>query len=519
MTSLNPTDMAPRAMVALFAGIGGMLPTLSRVGATFLNNPASPLPQYGICLGLLIFFVIGAVLAVAFGERSLRQALVIGISAPAIITSISTGVSEAGKAGDGTGRSPSGNEQLVDPETLAPIRSGAWHLPLVGRSYAQEPVPAPLAPAPRSSEAPFVPEQKITRQSLFGDRRFVLVIRMQNMESEGGSEAPPIQVQFFDEGGYSVGAILSAPTVSGHLVEATVPVSGRGFVVSFAQVTQVVRLPTDPFDQAQYAAQIKTKEGNDFLWALGFKRDVVEASELTVERLDVTGERPIAQIIRSTADQLVFGIDLSKFQEGPDWDRLIENQVRFAVMRATYGVKPDERVQQFWTSLQNAARRDQLAIGFYHFYRFGQAPEEQAEAFLAVTGDKTDTRMMPPTVVMAENSYDKPVANPADAEAYLKDLSSFVGLVEQALGQSVMIMLSQRMIDVVGLPAELASRPLWIKDFDNPVPRLPAGVTDYQLWQLGTAALPGIKGVVDLNLFNGDPTAFAAFVAAHSRRS
>ena len=79
----------------LIAGIGGLLPTLAKLATTYTVTPNSPPPGTGIYVGLALFFVIGCVLAYALSETNVRQALLLGISAPAIITNIVAGAPES----------------------------------------------------------------------------------------------------------------------------------------------------------------------------------------------------------------------------------------------------------------------------------------------------------------------------------------------------------------------------------------------------------------------------------------
>jgi GH25 family lysozyme M1 (1,4-beta-N-acetylmuramidase) len=58
------------------------------------------------------------------------------------------------------------------------------------------------------------------------------------------------------------------------------------------------------------------------------------------------------------------------------------------------------------------------------------------------------------------------------------------------------------------LPPELATRPLWISDFNGAPENLPQGC---RIWQFGTARIDGVDQVADLDVFNGTPRDFATF--------
>src|SRR5262245_28358002 len=84
-----------RCGVVCIAGFGGMTPTLCRLATSYATNPETPLPNNGLYLGLFLFFVIACILCIAFEERSFKQAFIIGVSAPGIITNVVSGISDA----------------------------------------------------------------------------------------------------------------------------------------------------------------------------------------------------------------------------------------------------------------------------------------------------------------------------------------------------------------------------------------------------------------------------------------
>lgn len=81
---------------ALLAGVGGLLPSVSRIAASLAVQPEQPLPHWHILIALALFFAMGFVLNFAMNkENDLTKAVIVGISAPALITNIVAGVSNA----------------------------------------------------------------------------------------------------------------------------------------------------------------------------------------------------------------------------------------------------------------------------------------------------------------------------------------------------------------------------------------------------------------------------------------
>jgi hypothetical protein len=93
-----------RQVLAIIGGgaIGGMLPTIARLAATYVAQPLTPLPEIGLYFGLALYAGIGSAVAFVmapFDRRQivlveLRQALIAGIAAPAILGNIIAGAAE-----------------------------------------------------------------------------------------------------------------------------------------------------------------------------------------------------------------------------------------------------------------------------------------------------------------------------------------------------------------------------------------------------------------------------------------
>ncbi len=126
--------MSGKVGAVVLAGFGGLLPTTAQLAASFAAQPDQPLPHWHILFAIALFFGIGAILNFAFNkEADLGKAIVIGISAPAIITNIINGASGGAKA-----------PQPVPPRVSElRIDGKSWLIP---SAFAQQsPQPAPSA--------------------------------------------------------------------------------------------------------------------------------------------------------------------------------------------------------------------------------------------------------------------------------------------------------------------------------------------------------------------------------------
>ena len=81
-----------RILIFLAAGIGGMAPGLFNLAKIMLSlSPNPTLPGFIYLVGLLIFFGLGGLVAVIFGETDFRKAFFLGISLPALLASAQSG--------------------------------------------------------------------------------------------------------------------------------------------------------------------------------------------------------------------------------------------------------------------------------------------------------------------------------------------------------------------------------------------------------------------------------------------
>jgi hypothetical protein len=82
-------------LALIMGGLGGTLPTLTRILSFYISNPSADLPVAGFYVGLLLFFIIGMTISFAMAEHNPKQALFVGMAAPTLITNASQGLDEA----------------------------------------------------------------------------------------------------------------------------------------------------------------------------------------------------------------------------------------------------------------------------------------------------------------------------------------------------------------------------------------------------------------------------------------
>ncbi len=198
----------------------------------------------------------------------------------------------------------------------------------------------------------------------------------------------------------------------------------------------------------------------------------------------------------------VVGVDISAHNGLPDFDSLSHAGVAFAYLKASEGnAFRDAAFVRNYAAARNAG----VTVGAYHFFRFDCDGRRQAANLLeAVNGCTLD---LPLAIDVEEHANPAGLATPT----VVARLEAMVGEL-RAAGYKVMIYTNKngywRFVHGnfdVGLPDD---PDLWICSFsDPPLPHRP-----WVLWQHSHCSrLPGVKGDVDLNTFNGSHADFEAW--------
>lgn len=208
---------------------------------------------------------------------------------------------------------------------------------------------------------------------------------------------------------------------------------------------------------------------------------------------------PHADIDRSRYP--IAGVDISAHNGVVDFDSLAAAGIDFVYLKASEGVS--FRDCAFMRNYERA-RAAGMAVGAYHFFRFDCDGALQCMNFLRATeGLKLD---LPPAIDVEEWG-NAPIAG---TDIVRERLGSFAALI-RATGRDVMIYTNKQGHARFVRGAEWAgeSPEIWICSFTTP----PLGREHWRLWQHShIGRLPGVKGVVDLNTFNGDRRQWEAWV-------
>lgn len=197
----------------------------------------------------------------------------------------------------------------------------------------------------------------------------------------------------------------------------------------------------------------------------------------------------------------VCGVDVSNYQGLIDWDKLEEQNVAFAFIKATEGSGHiDESARR---NLERASKTS-IKKSAYHFFSFDSSGETQAENYISVVG--TDEIDMPP-VVDIEYYADKKSNKPTKEETE-QILRPLLEKLEEYYGVKPIIYTTLP-VYFRYIKENFSDYPLWIRNVN-----FEPDLMNWKFWQYcDKGELYGYKGeekYIDLNVYNGTIEQFLA---------
>jgi lysozyme len=195
----------------------------------------------------------------------------------------------------------------------------------------------------------------------------------------------------------------------------------------------------------------------------------------------------------------VWGIDVSHHQGRIQWDALRGQGLSFVYMKATEGdYMADPNFLENW---QGAARAG-LARGAYHFYDLCGRGAAQAAEFIRLVPRSPGS--LPPAIDLEPSAGCKRLPS---RKSLLKELAAYSRKVRSRYGKAPVLYITYEYYERY-LKGAKHDYLLWIPDYKR-APILPDR-KPWTFWQVSNkAAVRGIKGPVDVNLFRGSAAQFA----------
>lgn len=194
----------------------------------------------------------------------------------------------------------------------------------------------------------------------------------------------------------------------------------------------------------------------------------------------------------------VQGIDVSHYQGDICWEKIREQDIDFAFIKATEGSGHlDERFQENWEESAMAG----IPAGAYHFFSFDSPGKNQAEWYITNAGS-LEGRLIPAVDV---EFYGNKEADPPQKAEVVRELKAFLDRLEDEYQARPVIYTTYKVYELYIL-GEFEGYPLWIRNVYYPPDVDMKGKWDF--WQYtDRAVMDGYQGeekYIDKNVFCGD---------------
>ena len=204
----------------------------------------------------------------------------------------------------------------------------------------------------------------------------------------------------------------------------------------------------------------------------------------------------------------VKGVDVSEYQGEVDWDKIKEQNIDFAFIKATEGSKgKDDSFDKNYEKLKNM----DMLLGLYHFFSFESLGEEQADNYIKVVGNiENDENLMLPIIDIEYYSYYKKVK--PNKEWVTKELQKMLDKLEKTYRVKPIIYTTMEFYQEY-IEGEFLEYDIWIR---NILTKPDLENREWKFWQYtGRGKLEGYNGeekYIDLNVFNGSKEDFVNYV-------
>ncbi|MBG6109780.1 lysozyme [Flavobacterium sp. CG_9.10] len=229
---------------------------------------------------------------------------------------------------------------------------------------------------------------------------------------------------------------------------------------------------------------------NGIAYYFSFKSDKILKEEAEAKRIsDVRNFQVLEK-----SDGKSIGLDVSEYQGKIQWSYVdtLENKypLDFVFIRATVGKdRKDLQFKRNWLG----AKKNKMIRGAYHYYRPNENSLEQAELFIkTVTLQKGD---LPPILDIEKLPKNQSL------DSLKVGLKRWLKAVELHYKVKPIIYTGEKYYDDF-LKDEFSDYLFWIANYNFYREKIDS---DWLFWQFTEkAAVPGIKGNVDVNIYNGD---------------
>lgn len=206
----------------------------------------------------------------------------------------------------------------------------------------------------------------------------------------------------------------------------------------------------------------------------------------------------------------VHGVDVSRWQGDIDWAKLRTQGANFAYIKATDGGDHlDPKFKENWRGAHAAG----LKRGAYHFFYWCRAASDQAEWFIRNVPRVEGA--LPPVIDVEWNHLSNCKKRPS-REMVLEKMRVFMDRLEKHYGQRPVIYTAPDFYRD-NLEGAFPDHPFWLRSVAAHPSKVYPG-RRWVFWQYSGSGLShGVKGRIDLNVFNGDEDVWRRWLGGATR--
>lgn len=225
------------------------------------------------------------------------------------------------------------------------------------------------------------------------------------------------------------------------------------------------------------------------LYYLGFKSDKLKYEQAEAKRISDIRNFQVLQKHQGKA----IGLDLSEYQGKIDWNSVenidIEYPIEFVFIRATAGKdREDDQFEENWLSAKSRG----IIRGAYHYYRPNENSLEQAKLFIKTV--KLKKGDLPPVLDIEK------LPKGQSLDSLKIGLRRWLNAVEAHYKVKPIIYTGEKYYDDF-LKKDFSDYLFWIANYNFYREKIEE---DWLFWQFTEkASVSGIRGNVDVNIFNG----------------
>jgi len=191
----------------------------------------------------------------------------------------------------------------------------------------------------------------------------------------------------------------------------------------------------------------------------------------------------------------IFGVDFSHWQANVSFEKLVDNDVRFAIFKA--GEIPTTSKNEFTDECYqrniSEAHKHKVISGAYYYFHPSISTSRQARHFDAVM--QRDGKPDLPPVIDVEDTDKREPAQVADAMKAMID-----ALMERGYRRPIIYSRWGFLVNQAGEPDWLKDHYLWLAQYSNELVHKPADMRNVIMWQFtDRLKLPGVGVALDGN--------------------